>query len=119
MRVAAVIDTTSLSPEEAQDLQGLVDAAQFFDLPSHIASPAPAVDQFEYKLAVRTSSPEAGERQHAVRVGDAAVPETLQPLLRRLTVLARTQAPPGDAPSAQSEEPERKRWWEGLLRRKQ
>ncbi len=85
MRVAATIDTGALSPDEARDLQALVEAAKFFNLPTVIASPTPGADQFQYRVTV-----EAEGRRHAVEVGDASVPDALQPLLRRLTILARS-----------------------------
>ena len=85
IRVAATIDTESLSSEEARELREMIDAARFFDLPAFIASPTPGADQFQYKVTV-----EAEGRQHTVEVGDASAPESLQGLLRRLTVLARS-----------------------------
>jgi hypothetical protein len=85
MRIAATVDTESLPPEEARELHQLVADASFFDLPPVMTAPTPGADQFQYKLTV-----EAKGRQHTVEVGDATVVETLWPLLRRLTVLARS-----------------------------
>ncbi|MBM4422444.1 MAG: hypothetical protein FJ030_03500 [Chloroflexi bacterium] len=86
MRVAHTVDTDSLSADDARELHQLVEAACFFDLPAVIQSSAPGGDQFQYKLTV-----EAGGRTHTVEAGDAAAPETLQPLLLRLTRLARSR----------------------------
>ena len=85
MRVTATIDTESLSPEEASELQEMVNAASFFDLPEVIEAPNGGADRFQYRLTVE----DAG-RSHTVRVGEAASPDELRPLLRRLTTLARS-----------------------------
>jgi emfourin len=85
MHVAATVDTTKLPPDEARALQANVDAARFFDLPPTIASPAPGADRFQYKIAV-----EAEGRRHTVELGEAAVPESLQPLIQQLIALARS-----------------------------
>ena len=85
MRVTATIDTESLSPEEASELQEMVDTAKLFDLPEVIEAPNGGADRFQYNLTVE----DAG-RSHTVRVGEAAAPDELRPLLRRLTTLARS-----------------------------
>ena len=85
MRMTAVVNTESLSPEEACDLREMLDTAGFFDLPAAITSPTPGADRFHYKLTV-----EAEGRRHTVDVGEAAVPETLRPLIQQLTAFARS-----------------------------
>jgi len=85
MRMTATVNTESLSSEEARDLQEMVEAAGFFDLPAVITTPTPGADRFYYKLTV-----EAEGRQHTVEMGEAAVPEALRPLLQRLTAVARS-----------------------------
>ncbi len=84
MRMATTMQTESLSPEAAREWHMLVEAARFFDLPAVIASPARGADRFVYKLTI-----EAEAQRHTIEVGEAAVPEALQPLLQRLTTLAR------------------------------
>ena len=79
------LTTDTLPPEEADEIQDLVDTADFFSLPDVIPSDAPGADQFQYRLTV-----EADEQQHTVEVGDAAVPENLWPLLNKIRVLSRT-----------------------------
>ena len=79
------IDTEFLSFDEAQELEELVSTADFFSLPEAILSEGPGADQFQYKLTV-----EYQERQHSVDVGDAAVPESLWPLLNKIRVLSRS-----------------------------
>jgi hypothetical protein len=77
--------TETLPSEEADEIQGLVDSADFFSLPDVIPSDSPGVDRFQYRLTV-----EADEQQHTVEVGDAAVPENLWPLLNQIRVLSRS-----------------------------
>jgi hypothetical protein len=84
MTVAGEIDTAALPAEEAETLREMVEAANVFDLPARIASPAPGADRFLYTLTV-----EDQRRQHTVEVSDAAATDALRMLLRRLTRLAR------------------------------
>jgi hypothetical protein len=85
MRLAVTIDTHQLSPEEAKELEEMVEAAGFFDLPAKISSESPGADRFHYKLTV-----EAEGQRHTVELGEAAAPEPLRTLLRRLTTVARS-----------------------------
>jgi hypothetical protein len=86
MRTAATIDTNSLSPGDRQELQQLVEAAGFFKLPPEVAGRPQRADQFQYKLTVESEG-----QQHTVEVGEASAPESLRPLLRKLTALARSR----------------------------
>lgn len=87
MRVSTTIDTESLGSEETHELQQLTDAAKFFALPAMITTTSPAgVDQFQYKVTIETE-----DRQHTVETGDASAPDTLLPLLQKLTRLARAK----------------------------
>lgn len=99
MRMVATIDTESLSPDKARDLQELVDTSGFFDLPAGTSTGMSGADRFHYRLTVETEG-----REHTVQVGDAALPEALWPLLRRLTVLARSGRRSHDATAAESAE---------------
>jgi len=89
LRLSATVDTEKLSPEEAQELEEMVRAARFFDLPAKISSESPGADRFRYKLTV-----EAEGRRHTVELGEAAASEQLRTLLRRLTALARSAPRP-------------------------
>jgi hypothetical protein len=79
------IDTEALPVEQAEEIQDLVSAADFFSLPPTIPSAAPGADRFQYKLTVES---EAG--QHTVDVGEAGVPEDLWPLLDKIRILSRS-----------------------------
>ena len=77
-------DSHTLSPKEMDELEQLVDTADFFDLPPKISAETPVTDQFHYTLTVETD-----EQQHSIEVGDAAAPEKLKPLLNKLRELSR------------------------------
>jgi hypothetical protein len=85
MRLAASIDTTALSMEEAQELMVFVREADFFALPGKVASAPSQADRFQYRITV-----DDGDRRHTVEMGDDTVSEPLRRLLRCLTILARS-----------------------------
>jgi hypothetical protein len=59
------IDTDDLPAEEANELERLLEAAGFFDLPEAAAPPRGAADYLRYTISV--TSP---ERSHTVRLTD-------------------------------------------------
>lgn len=79
-----MIDSANLNPEERQALEALLEQAGFFDLPPRIAQGKEGVDRFQYLVTV-----EHGDRKHTVALSEEAMPESLQPLMRRLSLLAR------------------------------
>jgi len=84
--IMRLVDTTALPDETAVTLQTLVHQADFFELPTETAVP-PNGDQFEYTLRI-----DDGKIQHhTVKRCDETVSDTLWPLLRELTTLARTE----------------------------
>ncbi len=93
MRTAATLSSESLSPEQAQQLRALIDAAGFFGLPAEIQTAAQGADRFLYTVTVELE----GQR-HTVRAEDAAVPPTFRPLLKWLTNATR-KAPRRRKPS--------------------
>lgn len=80
-----VFDTDALSTEEANQLQKLIEEADFFDLPSNINGSNSRPDRFQYKLIV-----EDEDRQHAVVVNEQNVPANLKPLLEYLKTATAT-----------------------------
>jgi hypothetical protein len=84
LRLSHDLDSSQLSPEDGNELNRLVDASGFFDLPADVRAANPGADCFQYKLTVK-----AGPREHTVAVDDAAVPQTLRPLLNFATAKAR------------------------------
>ncbi len=83
--VIVEIDSQSLAEDEVQQLQDLIQAARFFELPAHPPEPSAAgADQFQYKITI-----EDGGQSHTIETTDGAAPDELRPLLRHLTLLAR------------------------------
>jgi hypothetical protein len=79
------IDLANLSPDEATQLNRLIEQADFFNLPTTISSAAKP-DRFQYRVTI-----EGGDRHHTVSVGETAAPDTLKPLLNWLVEFARKQ----------------------------
>lgn len=86
--ISRTIDTEALADEDAHNLMELFKGAQLFDL-TESAPSMPGADQFQYKLVI-----EDAQRKYTLETSDTAAPEGIKPLLRRLTVLARTAAKP-------------------------
>jgi hypothetical protein len=86
MRLAATIDSQKLPEEEAAQLQGLVDAADFFSLPRRLRSAGPGADRFQYSVTIATDG-----HRHTVQAGEDAVPPTLNPLIEYLSAAARSR----------------------------
>lgn len=85
----ATFDTDELPEEDVKALQELLDAAKFFELPA-ILPPPPAsagADNFQYTVSV-----ELEDLVHTVKLGDMSAPSAMQPLLRKLTLMARGQS---------------------------
>ncbi len=85
MRLTVAIDTETLPSTEAERLHRLIEQASFFDLPASLKSNAPGGDRFQYRVKV-----EQGRKRKEIFADEAAVPETLRPLLDYLTDWARS-----------------------------
>ncbi len=83
MRITTTVDTQSLPADQANDLNQLVASSGFFNLPATIPSGGGA-DLYTYTVTISDQG-----RQHTVTVKDGSIPPALQPLLQRLTSLAR------------------------------
>jgi hypothetical protein len=70
------VSTDQLPAEQAQTLRSLVDASDFYELPSAIPSTGLVRDPFQYKITV-----ESERGTHTVQADEAAVPARLQPVL--------------------------------------
>ena len=86
MPVKVTVDTDSLPEETANVFLQAFSAARFFELPEKLPQPVQGSDQYTYRLAVDDEN-----RHHSVEMGDSAVPDPLQSVLRQLTMLARKQ----------------------------
>jgi len=85
IRLATQIDTDTLPSTEADRLCRLIEAARVFDLPATLKSSLPGGDRFQYRLKV-----EDGPRRKEVVADEAAVPESLRPLIDYLADWARS-----------------------------
>lgn len=79
IRMTKTIDIDTLPKSERNQLQLLIEAADFFKLPENITSANSQPDCFHYTITV-----EKGQQQHTVRVSEQAVPDTLRPFLEWL-----------------------------------
>lgn len=71
------VDSAALPPDQADELQRLIAAADFFNRPSEAAPPPPgAADYRTYTLTV-----DDGARAHTIRTTDIASDPTLNSLL--------------------------------------
>lgn len=86
MRIVASIDLDDLDEELAAELRQMIEEADFFNLPTEISSESTGADMFQYKLSAETD-----EQQHTVSIQNTEPPEALRTLIRRLTILARSQ----------------------------
>jgi hypothetical protein len=90
MRVQATFDTADLPADEAKTLIAMLEESGFYDLPELLEANQPGADQYEYRLAV-TRQVDGEPHTHSVTMRDGSAPPALQPLLQRLTRLARGQ----------------------------
>jgi hypothetical protein len=72
----AIVDTANLSSEEAQQLSHLLEAANFFNLPTIINAPSNQADRFQYIITV-----EENNQQYTVKVSEAGLPGSLKQII--------------------------------------
>lgn len=85
MRLATDVDTADLAPRDTELLESAVEAAKIDQLPRRLISAAPGADRFQYHLIV-----EQGDERYEVEVSEAALPDSLRPLIEHLSMFART-----------------------------
>jgi len=85
LRLSVNVDIQTLPADQSAALAKLIRDSGFFNLPAQIKSPYGGADRFEYRLTIS----DAG-RSHSVTVGEAAMPESLRPLIERLTEMAKS-----------------------------
>jgi hypothetical protein len=77
------LDLNEMPEEESQEIQRLILETNFFNIPQNLIPPA-SPDEYEYTVTV-----EAGNSHHTIQTSDANAPESLRPLLEKLTTLAK------------------------------
>lgn len=85
LHLQTAVDTADLTAEEAAEWEQTLASVEFFNLPSRLDTESGA-DSFVYKLTIVTA-----EQEHTALCTDNDAPQELQPLLRRLTIMARSQ----------------------------
>lgn len=85
LKSSLTIDLDDLPADQAGTLHRLLDEANFFTLSEN--PPTRSVpDSFQYTLTVETEN-----AKHTIHTTDVDIPESLRPLIEKLTQLARTQ----------------------------
>ncbi|MFM7446973.1 MAG: protealysin inhibitor emfourin [Leptolyngbyaceae cyanobacterium] len=87
MIVKTTINSNTLSDDAIKHLTRLIQACDFFDLPTEMrASPQP--DRFQYYITIQD-----GKNSHTVIVSESTMPGTLRPLIEWLIDTARRKQP--------------------------
>jgi hypothetical protein len=81
--VESDIDLNQLPDDEAQEIQRLILESNLFNTPQNLIEPA-RHDEYEYTITV-----DAGNSHHTVQTSDSTAPESLRPLLQKLSTLAK------------------------------
>jgi hypothetical protein len=81
--VQSDIDLDQLPNDESQEFQRLLLEANFFNIPQNLIQPT-SQDEYEYTVTV-----DAGNSNHTVQTSDSSAPESLRPLLEKLSILAK------------------------------
>lgn len=91
IRVTTTVDTTRMPPDEAARLLKELESSGLLEHePEALESAAPpAPDEITYELTL-----EVGSYEHRYCLSESDAPDSVQPLFRHLTVLARRQPPP-------------------------
>jgi hypothetical protein len=82
------IDTDDLPAEEAEELERLIEAAGFFELPETFSPPRGAADYLRYSISATTP-----EYSHTVHLTDPIENPHLQALVEYLEAKARESPP--------------------------
>ena len=77
------LDLNEMPDEEAQELQRLILDAKFFNIPQNLIEPSQH-DEYEYIVTV-----DAGNSNHTVHTSDTNAPQSMRPLLAKLSALAK------------------------------
>lgn len=85
MNRSIILDTHSLLPYEACQLQGLVTNSNFFDIPSKSPTPPWARDLLNHTITIQIGE----EKCHTIETNDITMPRELRPLVQYLTEKAK------------------------------
>jgi hypothetical protein len=79
------IDLDEMPAEDSQELERLLHETNFFKIPQNLIEQA-IPDEYEYTVTV-----DAGNTHHTIHTSDTSAPESLRPLLEKLSTLAREE----------------------------
>jgi hypothetical protein len=77
------IDLNEMPDDVSQELQRLILETNFFNIPQNLIEPSKH-DEYEYTITV-----DAGNSHHTVQTTDSSAPESLRPLLEKLSTIAK------------------------------
>ncbi len=86
MILSSDIQIEELSDDDAQELINQLVNADFFNLPEQMRASGRGVDRFQYQITAETE-----QASHSVSVDESAMPESLEPLIKKLIRLARSR----------------------------
>lgn len=81
--VESDIDLNEMPAEESKELERLLLETNFFKIPQNLIGHA-IPEEYEYTVTV-----EAGNTHHTIHTSDTTAPESLRPLLEKLSTLAK------------------------------
>ncbi len=84
IRLQGALNLDELAPEEDREIQDLLEASGFFELPSQITPQVGIPDQFHYRVTVYSA-----EDSHTIELSDAVASESMRLLLQKLTIIIR------------------------------
>ena len=77
------LDLNEMPDDESQEIQRLILDSNFFNIPQNMIETV-TPDEYEYTVTV-----EAGNSHHTIHTSESTAPESLRPLLEKLTTLAK------------------------------
>jgi hypothetical protein len=80
------IDSKSLTTEEKENLKDLIDSSGFFEVRQIDSQAEQLPDQFQYKISI-----DYKDKNQTLEFTDATMPESFRPLVRQLTLMARSK----------------------------
>ncbi len=81
--IKSFMDLNEMPEDESQEIQRMILELNFFNIPQNLIEPTQH-DEFEYAITV-----ESGNSHHTVHTSDTSAPESLRPLLEKLSTLAK------------------------------
>jgi hypothetical protein len=81
--IKSFMDLNEIPEDESQEIQRMILESNFFNIPQNLIEPSKH-DEYEYTITI-----ESGNSHHTVQTTDTSAPESLRPLLEKLSSLAK------------------------------